>query len=362
MSHFVYIVLTAITMPILFLSYCYFVTFNLAVTKEICNFVENCDCMNIRSLMIILLGGATLFMSSCGKGGGENKAARRAAQAKARAEEQAAFKVAVTPTLDCLPFFLMKDSMLYDSTKVDLRLKPFNAHIDIDTAFVGGSVQTGATELVRAVELRRTHRVQMRAIAVTPLQWTLVGDKHNKITSLKSLANHMVAMSRFSATDWLTTIARKRAKTDDIIFSVQINDVNLRKQMILNDEMDAAWLPEPQATAALGAGNVALAKSDDEGRNFGVIVFLPTINDDASQRERQLEAVKTAYDKAVKLINTHGLKYYKALIKKYMGVDDKTISRLPKVTFPSTGGAARADILAAEKITFQKHTPRVKIQ
>ena len=107
---------------------------------------------------------------------------------------------------------------------------------------------------------------------------------------------------------------------------------------------------------------MTLAKSDDEGRNFGVIVFLPTLNDDASQREQQLEAVKTAYNKAVKLINTRGLKYYKALIKKYMGVDDKTVSRLPKVTFPSTGGAARADILAAEKITFQKHTPRVKIQ
>lgn len=33
---------------------------------------------------------------------------------------EAAFKVGVMPTMDCLPIYLLKDSLLYDTTKVDI--------------------------------------------------------------------------------------------------------------------------------------------------------------------------------------------------------------------------------------------------
>lgn len=316
----------------------------------------------MKPIITLCLTVGLMLIYGCGKSAEEQKAEQHAAAAKAHADEQAAFKVAVTPTLDCLPLFLMKDSVLYDTAKVDIRLKMFNAHLDIDTALTGGSLQAAPSELVRIMELRRTNHVALRAIAVTPLQWTLVGDKKNKITSLKALGNHMVAMTRFSATDWLTSIARKRAKTDDVIFSLQMNDVPLRLQMLLNDEMDAAWLPEPQATTAIMKGNVSLAQSSDEGRNFGILVFREPNGKDADKRETQLQAFKDAYNRAVNLINKRGVRYYSALIRKYMGADDKTIARLPKVTFQQTGGVARADVLAAENIHFVKHTPRVKIE
>lgn len=303
-----------------------------------------------------------LILAGCGKSDNEQKAERHAAAAKAKADEAAAFKIAVTPTMDCLPLFLLKDSVLYDTSKVDIRLKPFNSHMDIDTALTGGSIQAAATELVRALELRRTHHVSLRAVAVTPLQWTLVGDRKNKITTLKALGNHMVAMSRFSATDWLTSIVRKRAKTDDIIFSIQMNDVQLRLQMLRNDEMDAAWLPEPQATKAILDGNVKLAESADEGHKFGLIVYRQETGSIADKREAELQEFKAAYNKAVGLINRNGIKHYSALIKKYMGADDKTIARLPRITYTQTEGPSRADMLTAEKIRFQKHTPRVKIE
>lgn len=318
--------------------------------------------MKIRHNIIILFAVAVAILVGCGKSADEQKAEQKAAAAKAKSDEQSAFKVAVTPTMDCLPLYLIKDSMLYDSTKVDLRLKYFKSHEDIDTALAGGSVQAATTELIRAMELRRNHHVNFRAIAVTPLEWTLIGDKANKITSLKALGNHMVAMTPFSATDWLTSIVRKRAKTDDIIFSIPMNDISLRLQMLLNDEMDAAWLPEPQATAAIVKGNVKLAKSSDEGRRLGIFLYRETSGKDADKRGNELEALKAAYNKAVDLINTKGVRYYSALIKKYMNVDDKTIARLPKITYSHTGGPVRADILAAEKIRFQKHTPKVKIQ
>lgn len=319
--------------------------------------------MNRKLYIAITIAVTIITLAACQKSRKEINAERHAASQKAAADEQAAFKVAATPTLDCLPLFLLKDSMLYDTTKVDIRLKLLTAHADIDTALAGGSIQAAATEMVRAVELHRVHNTRLRAIAVTPLQWTLVGDKKNGITTLKSLGNHMVAMTRFSATDWLTEQARKKSKVDTlIIFSAQMNDVTLRLRMLNNDEMDAAWLPEPQATAAIAKGNVVLMQSADEGRHFGLIVYREPTGKDADKREAQLAEFKSAYNRAVELINKRGIKYYSALIKKYMGVDQNTISRLGKMTFTPCGAPARADVIAADKIHFQKHTQKVTIK
>lgn len=302
------------------------------------------------------------MVSACGKSAKEEKAQRQADLKRAAQEEADAFKVGVTPTLDCLPLFLLKDSMLYDSTKVDIRLKMFNAHADIDTALEGQSVQLAATELVRAIEMERTHRATLRPIAVTPLQWKLIGNKKNKVTKLKGLENRMIAMTRYSATDWLTTVARRRLNSDSIILNVQFNDVVLRARMMGSDEMDAAWLPEPYSTQQVLKGNVVIMDGADEGRHFGVIVFAEPGNKDADKRDAQLQAFRKAYDRAVELINRNGLKHYAALIKKYMNVDDKTIARLPKTTFTPCSGVDRSDLLAARKIHFVKTTPKVKIQ
>ena len=91
--------------------------------------------------LIILLG--VLLFVSCGESVEEERARTRAEQARLAAEERAAFKVAVLPTLDCLPLYLLKDSQLYDTTKIDIRLKRFTAQMDCDTALIGGSAGSG---------------------------------------------------------------------------------------------------------------------------------------------------------------------------------------------------------------------------
>ena len=81
--------------------------------------------MKTKPIIAICLTLITALLMGCGKSYKEQNAERHAAAAKAKADEKAAFKIAVMPTIDCLPLYLMKDSSLYDSTKVDIRLKNF---------------------------------------------------------------------------------------------------------------------------------------------------------------------------------------------------------------------------------------------
>ena len=56
---------------------------------------------------------AVVLLSACGKSEQE-KALQRQKQVRADHEAyEAAFKVGVMPTMDCLPIYLLKDSLLY---------------------------------------------------------------------------------------------------------------------------------------------------------------------------------------------------------------------------------------------------------
>ena len=70
--------------------------------------------MKIRKSYILLLLGVSLLFA-CGKSYEEQKRITRAERLRLAREDSLALKVAVMPTLDCLPVYLMKEGMLYDS-------------------------------------------------------------------------------------------------------------------------------------------------------------------------------------------------------------------------------------------------------
>lgn len=293
-------------------------------------------------LMAVCLFG----MSACSDE--DKKAAQsRAEKQKALEEERAALKIAVMPTMDCLPIYLLKDSVLYDTTKVDIRLKAFTAQMDCDTALVGGSVQGSVTDLVRATRLKRRGTPLWLGVA-TNAYWHLVTNKTARLKELSQFSDKMIAMTRYSATDLLTDLALKRGNAKYPAYKVQINDVLIRLQMLQNNEMDAMWLMEPQATVARLGGHVQLMDSRKDSLFMGVIAFrVKDLADD--RRYQQVEDFKKAYNKACDYINKNGVKYYADIIKKYMHVDDSIVKALPDMKFPAVQAPRQKDIDTAER-------------
>ena len=76
-------------------------------------------------------------------------------------------------------------------------------------------------------------------------------------------------MTRYSATDYLCDRVLAGAKLSSMAFRIQVNDVNIRLRMLLNNEMDAVWLAEPLATTARLAGNNVVIDSRDVNKRLG---------------------------------------------------------------------------------------------
>ena len=285
---------------------------------------------------------AVLAFVSCGKSDKELQAERQAQKLAEREAYQKAYKIAVMPTMDCLPAYLLKDSLLYDTAKVDIRLCRFNAQMDCDTAMIGGSVQAAFSDLVRTERLKHRNKVLMHYLTDTNLNWQLIADKDSKLKQLSDLSDKIVAMTRFSGTDLLTDMAVKKAKPKYQVFRVQVNDVLVRLAMLQNHEIDAYWFSEPQITKALSADNNSLFNSADAGVHLGVVAIM-----DKVRRQDEEAAFAAAYDKAVEQINKNGVKYYSALIQKYMKVDESVVRALPDIKYTKIGPPRKANLLMA---------------
>ena len=285
---------------------------------------------------------AVLTLVSCGKSDKELQAERQAQKVAEREAYQKAYKIAVMPSMDCLPAYLLMDSLLYDTAKVDIRLCRFNAQMDCDTAMIGGSVQAAFSDLVRTERLKHRNKVLMHYLTDTNLNWQLIADKDSKLKQLSDLSDKIVAMTRFSGTDLLTDMAVKKAKPKYQVFRVQVNDVLVRLAMLQNHEIDAYWFAEPQITKALSADNNSLFNSEDAGVHLGVVAIM-----DKVRRQDEEAAFAEAYDKAVEQINKNGVKYYSALIQKYMKVDESVVRALPDIKYTKIGPPRKANLLMA---------------
>ena len=276
---------------------------------------------------ILLLFATILLIAGCGQSYEETKRLSRAQRLKLWREDSAALKIAVMPTLDCLPIFIAKDHQMFD-TVVDIRLKRFTAQMDCDTALIRGRVEGAISDLVRTERMIK-EGTPLQYVAATNAYWLLISNRQLRMSSLKHLDDRMLAMTRYSVTDLLGDLAVDSAKlAPERVFRVQINDVNIRLKMLENNEMDALLLTEPQATQALLGKHKVLLDTRKMDIQMGVLAFRTKGMDDKN-RKRQMEVFLKGYNEACDSLNHYGVLHYKDVIRKHYQISEQALKQLP---------------------------------
>ena len=280
---------------------------------------------------LFVCGWCVVLLVACGQSYETKQKLSRAERARLKTADSLALKVAVMPTIDCLPLFLADDHRLFDTLGVDVRLRLRKAQMDIDTALIGGSVEGAVSDSVRVARMQNRGTALVE-LGTTNTSWQLIGNRSARLKEVKQLGDKMVAMTRYSATDFLTDHVLTGVKTTATVYRVQINDVLLRLQMLLNNEMDALWLPEPQATTARLHGHTVLWDTQKHNLWLGRVVFREkAMNDDRVRK--QIDVFKRAYNMACDSLNQRGVAAYSDLVAKYCQADQKTLDAMPKMKF-----------------------------
>ncbi len=290
-----------------------------------------------------------VLLSACGQSYEETKRLNRQQRREAMRKDSAALKIAVMPTLDCLPMYVAEYEQLYDTLNGGVRLKPFKAHIDCDTAIMRQRVEGTVSDLVRALRMEK-RGTSLRYVAVTNGSWQLITNRNSRIHQLKQLDDKMIAMTRFSVTDMLSDMIVDSVKLrDEHVFRVQINDLDVRMQMLQNNEMDALFFSEPQATMARMAKNPVVLDTRKMDLQMGVLVFREK-EMRRPERHKQLDLFVKAYNAACDSINKKGVKYYRNLVMEKCHVSSAVVDSLPKnLKYLHAIGPRQQDIDKAQK-------------
>ena len=223
------------------------------------------------------------------------------------AKEQAqrdslALKVAVMPTLDCLPLFYAEKCGIFDSLGLDVRLTKYMAQMDCDTAVINGRTDVAYSDLIRAA-LMQSKGTGLYAIIPADGYHELVTVKSKRMRTPAHLKERMIAIARHSVTDLLLDTIIQQNKLDaGSIYHPQINDINLRCNMLLNGTIDAALLPEPYATQARATGHKSIYSSQKQ--HIQLMTFIATSKAMGDKRKKQqIELLVKGYNQAVRAIN-----------------------------------------------------------
>lgn len=282
-------------------------------------------------IRICLLFTMLSLLAACGPSGEKQSMQSREERVAQLRADSAALKIATVPTMDCLPLFVAVDDSSFKRAGVDVRLRQCNAQIDCDTLMMGAHVEGMVSDLVRTERLQRMG-TPLKYVTATNANWQLIGNRTARVKNVAQLSEKMIAITRYSATSYLADLAIKEAKPKGDVFRIQINDVKIRLRMLLNNEMDAMLLPEPQATTARLWKNTVLMDAANKDIRLGVIAFSAKALE-SERRKEQLKQFVEVYNQTCDSINKNGVRHYASIISKYMGVDEKTIKALPNMSY-----------------------------
>ena len=312
-----------------------------------------CNFAPMKRLLLMLT--AVLMIVACGQSYEEKRKISHRQRLQMLREDSAALKIAVMPTLDCLPLFLAKETHLFDTLGADIRLKMFTAQMDCDTAVSRGRVEGYVTDLVRAERMMQLG-TPLTYVGATNLYWQLYSNRSARIRNLQQLDDKMVGMARYSTTDLLADYIRDSVKIDkERLFKIQVNDVNIRLKMLLNSEIDAVLLAEPQATQARMARQRMLLDSRQVDVQMGVVAFRDKILNNVV-RWKQVDIFKKGYNMACDSLERYGIGRYKNLLMSYCKMKANEVDSLPRdLKFQRLAAPRPADVERARKWLSGEH-------
>lgn len=292
--------------------------------------------MTLFHIRTLALATLTALLFACnGKGNAPQK------QSERQTTNDSTLRIAVMPTLDCLPLYVADATGMFGEEHINVRLMKYTAQMDCDTAILRGRVQGVFTDLVRVQRLRQKG-ANLHEVGATNLHWQLISNRNARLKDVRQLGDKMVGMTRFSATDFLTADLIDRSKPKNEVFRIQVNNVFIRLKMLVGYEIDAAFMPEPQATVARMGKNNVLADTKAKDIRLGVAVFSMAAKDQKKVRQA-LPAFVKAYDRACDSLNIRGIQHYADLLKAHFQLNDAAIKALPKTAFAKMSAVREKD-------------------
>jgi len=232
-------------------------------------------------------------------------------------------------SVDAVPFVIANEKGFFKEKGVDVNFQIFKNSKDRDAALQAGKLDGIIGDEV-AVCLYQNANFDVKITGVTDGDFMLIANGKSGIKSIGDINGKSVAISEKTAIEYtLDKILEKNSLKPEAIKKSIVPPIPTRLEMLRNNNVDAALLPEPFSSLAIKDGGILLGSARSIGVYSSITAFTQKSID---AKSKDIKAFYRAYNKAVDYINTNAITEFEDIIIKTVGYpnDMKGKLKLPK--------------------------------
>ena len=213
-------------------------------------------------------------------------------------------RLGLLPTYESLPFYVADHYGLSDSLDLHLGLFTYMSAMDVDTSFARGHVDGSVCDLVK-YSIMKGHGDSVSIVFCNDLSITMLSSRNSRISDSKNLKEKIFALTRNSVLDMYADKVLAANKFESYeLNKPQINNLRIRTSMLLQNQYDGTFLPEPWSSIAIAGGCTKLSVTSDmdEMSDQYCIVFNDSV---LKHRGSDVKKLEQTYNAGVDYINSH---------------------------------------------------------
>lgn len=265
-------------------------------------------------------------------------------------------RIAVTKTMDCLPWYVAVATGIDDGMECKLALEVMESYSEGEEALVKGKVDGVMTDSIRGVNLARTVKEtheynygisqkikeikkniekakgekkellekqikelkkdykHIKADSVSlvfhdNIRYTLFTNVRSRLKDTKQLTDKMIAVDRKGASMPYAMEIVDSARLTDKVFLVNIPNMAIRMRMLANNSVDAAVITEPYCALMRAMGHKMLKHTVTQKDHMGCIAA-----------RRSTDTMTKIYNAACDSIAKYGIHHYDTILVRQFGV------------------------------------------
>lgn len=232
-------------------------------------------------------------------------------------------------SVDAIPIVIANEKGFFKKQGIDVNFQPFKNSKDRDAAFQTGNLDGVICDEI-AISLYQNADFDVKITGITDGDFMLIANAKSGIKSVNDIKGKSVAISEKTSIEYsLDKILEKNSLNPKDVKKSIVPAIPTRLEMLRNNNVDAALLPEPFASLAIKDGGVLLGSAGNLNIYSSVTAFTQKAIDSKST---EIKAFYKAYNEAVDYINNTPISEYEDIIIKTVGypADMKGKLNLPK--------------------------------
>lgn len=208
-----------------------------------------------------------------------------------------------------LPVLVAQEKGYFAEENVEVELVTFQSPVELQSAFQTGELDGTITDIMIAALLKSSGedlKVTSIALGATPEEgrFAIIASPKSDISSIQDLKGKSIGISNNSIIEYVTDKLLIAGGVDpNEVEKTTVAKLPLRVEMLLNDQIDAIVVPDPQITYVVSEGAKIIA-DDSQGANLSQSVIIMQ-NNTINEKKEALKSFYRAYTKAVQAINNN---------------------------------------------------------